>query len=60
MYTAMVELVKDFEAALDQDAMGLSEAVAAIQTLLKFIKNCKGCAFAPTDTTHTHTHTCTL
>jgi translation initiation factor eIF-2B subunit alpha len=32
------ELVKEFEAALDQN---LSEAVAAIQTLLKFIKNCK-------------------
>ncbi|CAI8026668.1 Translation initiation factor eIF-2B subunit alpha [Geodia barretti] len=32
------ELVKEFEAALDQN---LSEAVAAIQTLLKFIKTCK-------------------
>ena len=33
------ELVQEFESALDQ---GLSEAVAAIQTLLQFIKNCEG------------------
>lgn len=39
------ELVKEFEAALTMP-MGLSEAVAAIQTLLQFIKNCKGmCMF---------------
>ena len=38
----LADLVKEFEAALDQDAMGLSEAVAAIQTLLQFIRNCKG------------------
>ena len=36
---AAAELVKEFGVALEQD---LSEAVAAIQTLLKFIKNCKG------------------
>jgi translation initiation factor eIF-2B subunit alpha len=35
------ELVQEFEAALDQDALGLSEAVAAIRTLLQFIRNCK-------------------
>lgn len=33
------ELVQEFEAALDRD---LSEAVAAIQTLLQLIRNCKG------------------
>lgn len=35
------ELMKEFEATLTMP-MGLSEAVAAIQTLLQFIKNCKG------------------
>ena len=35
------ELVEQFEAALDRDPNGLSEAVAAIQTLLQFIRNCK-------------------
>lgn len=33
------ELVEEFEASL---TTGLSEAVAAIQTLLKFIRNCEG------------------
>lgn len=37
------ELVEEFEASL---TTGLSEAVAAIQTLLKFIRNCEGvCVF---------------
>ena len=35
-------LVREFEAALHKEPMGLSEAVAAIRTLLQFIRNCQG------------------
>lgn len=47
------DLVKEFEAALDQD---LSEAVAAIKTLLQFIKNCKGKYIHVQSHVHTHIH----
>lgn len=38
-FTMSTELVEEFETSL---TTGLSEAVAAIQTLLKFIRNCEG------------------
>ena len=58
--TIHAELVQEFEAALDQDALGLSEAVAAIRTLLQFIRNCKGIRYNTPSVVFQYVHACPI